>query len=252
MRAHERAAQERPISPCSSLLLPYISLHHPLSHSISLGAAQELLRGLEERLAEQRRLQSVELSGVRDQLGAALESTKQEAAAAREAIEAQAAAREAALLGQLRLHSEKAAEEAESALQRAGRETEAAVARAREEREEAIAQCNQHWMEVVQRQSDASAQAAVQAEALALEKLETERRKVAVLEEAALEQVQSTSEQVRKFEEAVAQARQEALDAAHNRHEQLTRSSLARLTQECGAALEEEKRQHRAQAAQLH
>ena len=125
------------------------------------------------------------------------------------------------------------------------------MARSREEREAAIATCNQHWMEVVQRQSDASAQAAAQAEAHSHEKLETERRKVAVLEEAALEQVQGTSEQVRKFEEAVAHARQEALDAAHNRHEQLMRSSLARLTQECSAALEEEKRQHRTQAAQL-
>ena len=195
----------------------------------------------------------------------------------------QAAAREAALLAQLRLHSEKAAEEADAALQRAGCEreaasglgfagpnphphahthphphptpsrweTEAAVVRSREEREAAMATCNQHWMEVVQRQSDASAQAAAQAEAHGHEKLETERRKVAVLEEAALEQVQGTSEQVRTFEEAVARARQEALDAAHNRHEQLMCSSLARLTQECGAALEEEKRQHRTQATQL-
>ena len=43
-------------------------------------AAQELLHGLEARLAEQRRLQSGELGGVRDALGAALETTKQQAA----------------------------------------------------------------------------------------------------------------------------------------------------------------------------
>ena len=65
------------------------------------------------------------------------------------------------------------------------------------------------------------------------------------------EQVQATSAQLRQFEEAVGAAKQEALDAAQNRHEQLMRAALGRMTQECGAALEEERRQHRTQTSQL-
>jgi hypothetical protein len=114
-----------------------------------------------------------------------------------------ARSREAELVAQLDVQARQAKAEREATAARAAEALELAVARAREEREAAVEQCNQHWMDMMKRQSAASASAAEAAEAAHAERLSSEVARVAALEEASLKSADETAQRLREVEEAV-------------------------------------------------
>ena len=93
--------------------------------------------------------------------------------------------------------------------------------RARQEREVAVEESNNHWMSVVQKQSEATAKAAMEAEVVASERLSAEVRKVGIVEESSARVLTESSAKLREIQEALAQNHKEELDVASHRRQEL-------------------------------
>lgn len=205
-------------------------------------AAAELLASTEEKLKAQAELHSGEFEAMKVRYEHALADARSTGEAALQQLDAQSQAREVELVRRLEQSATDAASELEAAGARAEEAMNLALAKAREEREAAVEQCNQHWMGMIGRQSAEAARTAEAAEAAHAERLAMEKAKVAGLEEALAKQVEESSTKLREVEEALRQSSNDELSAASHRHERLIKQSVAKLQQEMGMRLEEERR----------
>ena len=115
-----RTASIPPPLDCSIPACPLVqSMLFAASTRPPLRRVQELLRSMEEKLAQQREMQSDEFSGLEAKYQEALRETRQAGRKELDELTSKAEAREAALLERLRLQGEEAAREADSATARA-------------------------------------------------------------------------------------------------------------------------------------